>query len=115
MRSHALQWLETQVLAACGGLGRRMQVVGRENLPANDEPAVYVANHQSFLVSTQPIPRLDVLPSPSATLLFLLVVAISSYVIHHVSYAGEHCVYLCKTPNVGRKTETSCKTLEPDY
>ena len=30
----------------------RLQVVGRENLPANDEPAVYVANHQSFLVRT---------------------------------------------------------------
>ena len=27
------------------------QIEGRENLPAKGEPAVYVANHQSFLVS----------------------------------------------------------------
>ena len=26
------------------------QIEGRENLPSKDEPAVYVANHQSFLV-----------------------------------------------------------------
>ena len=40
-----------------------MQVVGRENLPANDEPAVYVANHQSFLVHTQHVPWMDLLPT----------------------------------------------------
>ena len=28
------------------------QIIGKENLPAADSPAVYVANHQSFLVST---------------------------------------------------------------
>ena len=28
----------------------RPQIEGRENLPAKDKPAVYVANHQSFLV-----------------------------------------------------------------
>lgn len=28
-----------------------LQVEGRENLPAPDQPAVYIANHQSFLVS----------------------------------------------------------------
>ena len=27
-----------------------VQVEGREHLPAPEEPAVYVANHQSFLV-----------------------------------------------------------------
>ena len=54
--SHALHYPETKELAVFGDLGRRMQVVGRENLPANDEPAVYVANHQSFLVSAQPMP-----------------------------------------------------------
>ncbi len=26
------------------------QIEGKENLPAKDQPAVYVANHQSFLV-----------------------------------------------------------------
>lgn len=31
-----------------------MQVEGREHLPRPDEPAVYVANHQSFMVSTHP-------------------------------------------------------------
>jgi hypothetical protein len=30
------------------------QIEGRENLPAKDEPAVYVANHQSFLVRWPP-------------------------------------------------------------
>ena len=29
-----------------------MQVEGREHLPRPDEPAVYVANHQSFMVRT---------------------------------------------------------------
>lgn len=29
-----------------------IQIVGKENLPPADAPAVYVANHQSFLVST---------------------------------------------------------------
>ena len=28
----------------------RSQIEGKENLPAKDQPAVYVANHQSFLV-----------------------------------------------------------------
>lgn len=28
-----------------------LQIEGRENLPEKDEAAVYVANHQSFLVS----------------------------------------------------------------
>ena len=29
---------------------RNLQIEGSENLPAKDQPAVYVANHQSFLV-----------------------------------------------------------------
>lgn len=28
-----------------------LQIVGKENLPPADTPAVYVSNHQSFLVS----------------------------------------------------------------
>jgi len=30
------------------------QTEGLQNLPEKDEPAVYVANHQSFLVSAPP-------------------------------------------------------------
>lgn len=31
-----------------------MQIEGEENLPAADSPAVYVANHQSFMVRANP-------------------------------------------------------------
>ena len=31
-----------------------IQIEGKENLPAADSPAVYVANHQSFMVRTCP-------------------------------------------------------------
>jgi len=44
------------------GLAAPWQVIGREHLPANDEPAVYVANHQSFLVRA----RGPTAPAPSA-------------------------------------------------
>ena len=69
------------MLAACEGNGRGMQVVGRENLPANDEPAVYVANHQSFLVSAQPMPCLHMLLTRASPLVLLAV--ISHFIIRH--------------------------------
>ena len=31
-----------------------IQIEGKENLPAADSPAVYVANHQSFMVRAKP-------------------------------------------------------------
>ena len=34
-----------------------VKIVGLENLPGPDQAAVYVANHQSFLVSAPPVCR----------------------------------------------------------
>ncbi|KAK9843662.1 hypothetical protein WJX81_001549 [Elliptochloris bilobata] len=48
-RQLAQHWVNNIWAKVSTSLFYRTQVEGRENLPANDEPAVYVANHQSFL------------------------------------------------------------------